>query len=340
MKVLSILVLAVAVSLAASAAVPMKRVYDPKENDPLRIRYLQWYDEEGQLHTDDLYQPHPEVREATIDDVSFYFYTQNSGPEIIQAKDFDALVSNGNFDPSRQNIFISHGWNNNQGSNVNKYIKEAMIAMHDVNLFIVDWSRPANEFYFSAKAAVPIVGEIEGDWINQMMAKWNLTPKDFVLIGHSLGAHVAGCAGARVTGTVDFIIGLDPASPFYSLDNIHDRLDDTDAAFVKVIHTNGALLGFFSALGHSDYYPNGGRWQPGCGLDATGSCAHSRAYKYLAESILSGGFKSLRCESDDDFENGLCDTNHESYLGRYTIDKTAYGDYFLSTNDAEPFSLG
>lgn len=329
-----------AIAIATSAVAPMKRVYDPKENDPLRIRYLNWYDDEGHLHTDDLYQPHPEVRKATIEDVSFYFYTQTSGPEIIQANDFDALVSNGNYNPSKQNIFVSHGWNCNHNSNVNKLIRAAMLQMHDVNLFIVDWSRPANLFYFSAKEAVPIVGVVQGNWINQMMAQWNLSPKDFGLMGHSLGAHVAGCTGAQVNGNVDFIVGLDPASPFYSLDNIHDRLDETDAAFVKVIHTNGALLGFFSALGHADYYPNGGRRQPGCGLDVTGSCAHSRSYKFLAESILSGGFTSLRCGSEEDFTNGRCSGNHQSYLGRYTIDKTAHGDYFLVTGESEPYSLG
>jgi len=43
------------------------------------------------------------------------------------------------------------------------------------------------------------------------------------------------------------------------------RLDPTDAEFVDVIHTCGGTLGYKGALGHADFYPNGGSAiQPGC----------------------------------------------------------------------------
>ena len=66
-------------------------------------------------------------------------------------------------------------------------------------------------------------------------------------------------------------IGLDPAKPFLTLENIDNRLDTTDADFVDVIHTDsgnltGLELGFFAPIGHIDFYPNGGTDQPGCHL--------------------------------------------------------------------------
>lgn len=61
--------------------------------------------------------------------------------------------------------------------------------------------------------------------------------------------------------------GLDPARPFfeYPPQGNFGKLDSTDAEFVDVIHTCGGLLGFESAIGTADFYPNNGiPPQPGC----------------------------------------------------------------------------
>ena len=60
---------------------------------------------------------------------------------------------------------------------------------------------------------------------------------DMHLIGHSLGAHVAGYAGENVHG-LGRITGLDPAGLNYENQSARFRLDYTDAQFVDVIHTN------------------------------------------------------------------------------------------------------
>merc|ERR1712127_181604 len=85
------------------------------------------------------------------------------------------------------------------------------------------------------------------------------------------------------------------------------------AAFVDVIHTNGALApavvwiephsGLLQDIGHLDFYPSGGSAQPGCqflGPDALpgGLCSHRRASHYFLHSILEPGlFPATQCSS-------------------------------------------
>jgi hypothetical protein len=73
--------------------------------------------------------------------------------------------------------------------------------------------------------------------------------EDAHIIGHSLGAHLAGFVGdfistntSRVRRQIGRISGLDPASPHFSpLEYPRNaRLDDGDAVFVDVIHTDVA----------------------------------------------------------------------------------------------------
>lgn len=128
------------------------------------------------------------------------------------------------------------------------------------------------------------------------------------LVGHSLGAHIVGIAGKHVkSGKLPKIIGLDPASPLFSLKKPDERLSDTDADTVEIVHTNAGFLGFSSPLGHISFYPNGGRSQPGCGIDLVSICAHSRSYVYYAESIHNPtGFYAWKCESYDEMKKGKC----------------------------------
>jgi len=43
-----------------------------------------------------------------------------------------------------------------------------------------------------------------------------------------------------------------------------ERIDRSDAARVQVIHTS--ILGLEEPIGNADFYPNGGKSQPGCGI--------------------------------------------------------------------------
>lgn len=76
----------------------------------------------------------------------------------------------------------------------------------------------------------------------------------------------------------------DPAGPLFSVRSPEGRIDSGDGVYVECIHTNGPILGIGLGIGaaicDADYFPNGGRTQPGCLLDP---CAHSRAVDFYGE---------------------------------------------------------
>ena len=60
---------------------------------------------------------------------------------------------------------------------------------------------------------------------------------------------------------------MDPAGPKFTNEEKDFRLDESDASYVDVIHTNAGFLGTNQRVGDIDFYPNGGSHQPGCGIN-------------------------------------------------------------------------
>ena len=74
-------------------------------------------------------------------------------------------------------------------------------------------------------------------------------------------------AGLQVYIQWFIFTGLDPAYPRFSDNNLARGLHRSHADLVDVIHTDGeglTHLGLRDPIGHLDYYPNGGSFQPGC----------------------------------------------------------------------------
>lgn len=260
---------------------------------------------------------------AAASDLTYHFYSRNNpsrGTDIYSNN--IAALRNTEFSVAKETLFIIHGWRNTNESAVNVQIRGAILARHDVNVFVVDWSPVAGRNYISAQGAVRTVGTYVADFVRSLVSTYGLRLDRVAFVGHSLGAHVSGNAGAALNGQVDHIVGLDPAGPLFTMSNTNNRLDPTDARFVQVIHTNGGLLGFGRSIGDSDFYPNGGSSQPGCGVDLAGTCAHSRAYSYYAEAITASRnlFVSTLCTSFSDFTAGRCNSNSRSVMGGYSID--------------------
>ncbi|KAH9366410.1 hypothetical protein HPB48_009312 [Haemaphysalis longicornis] len=105
--------------------------------------------------------------------------------------------------------------------------------------------------------------------------------------------------------------GLDPAGPQFESRGVHLRKDD--AVFVDVLHTStgsgwtdivAGHLGMASSCGHVDFYPNGGRQQPGCWHFT--SCSHSKSTEYYSESVYSCQYPTRSCPSYDAYVSGAC----------------------------------
>ncbi|XP_046666900.1 pancreatic triacylglycerol lipase-like [Homalodisca vitripennis] len=215
-------------------------------------------------------------------------------------------------------------------------LEYSYLLAEDLNIIAVNWARMAQTFYPLSRSAVSPVGRYTAKFVDFLALEMGVSPASVHLLGHSLGAHIAGVVGESVTfGNISRITGLDPAAPLFGSDP-KGRLDPTDAQFVDVIHSAGGYIGYYNPCGHIDFYPNGGvPIQPGCGVDI-GFCSHKRSYMYFAESITSLGFISRVCDSWDDYKNNRCMNNTKNVLGEH-VDQSAKGKYYLHTNPSRPF---
>ena len=57
---------------------------------------------------------------------------------------------------------------------------------------------------------------------------------------------------------------MDPVGLLFTNVDSADRLDQSDADYVDVIHTDVGAFGISYNAGHIDFYPNDGSTQPGC----------------------------------------------------------------------------
>lgn len=136
-------------------------------------------------------------------------------------------------------------------------------------MICVDWEKGAIlPNYVKAAANTRLVGKQLAVLLKGLVDNNGLSLRNTHLVGFSLGAHVAGFAGAEL-GNLSRITGLDPAGPLFESQDPRARLDQSDAEFVDVIHSNGENLilgglGSYQPMGHVDFYPNGGRMQKGC----------------------------------------------------------------------------
>lgn len=91
---------------------------------------------------------------------------------------------------------------------------------------------------------------------------------------------------------------MDPAGPLFESQDPIARLDETDADFVDVIHSNGENLilgglGSWLPMGHVDFYPNGGRMQNGCSNLFVGAVTDIIWCKYNLKPLqISGNLAS------------------------------------------------
>jgi hypothetical protein len=288
----------------------------------------------------------PKGVEADERDVRFYLYTKNNpnNPQELWIDNLDAL-RNSHFDSTAPVKIVSHGFSSSSVGGSAGAVKSAYVsALSKVNVICVDWAPLAvAPWYDRAAANTRMVGTKTARFLEFLVDNRATTVAQLHLIGHSLGAHVLGFTGAGLlVGRVPRITAMDPALPLFGGVSDEGRIDKGDALFVDVLHTSGGPLtsgelAFMDPRGHADYYPNGGKNQPGCtGLpEVVGACSHSRSYEFMAESIRSGGFTSCKCSSWSDF--GTCNCGTTAKMG-HAASASSHGYFHLTTNAQSPYS--
>ncbi|XP_017777589.1 PREDICTED: phospholipase A1 member A-like [Nicrophorus vespilloides] len=276
--------------------------------------------------------------------VQFIVFVNGQKPYNLKIGDFRGFEDSG-FNTSLPTKIITHGFMSSIREEIFVMMKNAYLSTGDYNVVGMDWSVLCEFEYFSAMKGAQLAGEALNNFIN-FIARAGVNLEDVHVIGHSLGAHVAGIAGDGIkNGKLGRITGLDPAGPGYNDVPPNLRLDPGDAKLVDVIHTYMRILSLAQPLGHVDFYPNGGRFQPGCPelydiwkVTESIACNHGRAYMYFIESILNEkAFKSQKCANVDEAIYSRCFEESDVYMGQ--ADTYKYGLYYVKTNTKYPFSL-
>ncbi|XP_039948846.1 pancreatic triacylglycerol lipase-like [Bactrocera tryoni] len=344
MKVVIILAIC---ALTAVAAVPIpeeERVSG--ENGwyiPQADGSLVWVSiEEGEQMLDELENKEEiEGRLSTVP-VSFYLYTNRNPSKKQKITETAKSINNSDFDASNPTRFVIHGWTQSYTAGMNKDIRAAWLGRGKYNVIIVDWARARSVDYATSVVAVPKVGKKVASMINYLVENFGMSLEETEVIGHSLGAHIAGYAGKNTkNGLLHAIVGLDPALPLFSYNKPNKRLNANDANYVESIQTNGGQLGFLKPIGKGAFYPNGGKSQPGCLLDVTGACSHARSTAYYAEAVARDDFPSMSC---GDYQEAVKDDCGSSYsgvkMGAVTNAYMVNGDYYVPVHSSSPYGYG
>ncbi|XP_013779480.1 pancreatic lipase-related protein 2-like [Limulus polyphemus] len=313
----------------------------------------------------------PQSRDVINTRFILYTSKDKNNYEILDPTDKNS-ISNSGIIPSANTKILIHGVTLRFSSERwLKKMKDEYLKQGDYNIILVDWSKGSWFPYYQAVANARLVGAEIAQLISRLQEVKGISLDSVHLIGHSLGAQVAGYAGERLN-KVRRITGLDPAGPYFTGTPENIRLDRSDAEFVDVIHTDSSKILLYGlstteVVGHVDFFPNKGNEQPGClsgplktlfsdgveqGVRRLLGCDHLRAIDYYLEALRNKKCTpvGIACERWDDFIRGKCadcgeDNSKCVKLGPQAEEYLKYKDdnksqkLFLKTASNEPFCL-
>ncbi|KAK2587791.1 hypothetical protein KPH14_003895 [Odynerus spinipes] len=317
-----------AVSLNFVTAKEPNLMYFPDETGTTHLISLQDFD----LSDQDI-----EYLRANLSTITFLLYTRNNPTNgyVLNVGDMNNLQKS-NWNANHPTRIITHGWQSSAQSSSCVKLRDAYLAVDHFNVILIDWkSIAADILYSKVTASIPSIAVYVSSFLNYMQIFGGLDPRNTIMIGHSLGAHLVSLAARGAATNIAEVVGLDPAGPGFLSKDQQGRIDASHANYVQVIHTNSGKLGLTDNVGTADFYVNGGKSQPGCILDVLGNCAHSRAYEYFAESILrrlSFRAKPVQCSRGQPCP--------DVYMGGPYLDQSAHGSYVLYTSNKSPYGLG
>ncbi|CAL1262150.1 unnamed protein product [Larinioides sclopetarius] len=249
-------------------------------------------------------------------------------------------------------------------------IKDELLAKEDMNVILIINTEEYGNDFLAAMENAEKAANLTVKVLRNIQDKTGFKNEKVYLIGHSLGAQVAGLVGQQFP--VHRITALDPAGVTYTKDtSLVRRLDPDDADIVDVIHTNGGTglpyFGGYFPMGDADFYVNGGAVQPSCsklaweaaknfnfmyviGVSSVPSiCAHAQVLEYYKLSIndFPEKFIAYACSSYKKFKSGNCTGDGaSSIIMGYDFEKYFTSEhrgrklprkYYIDTKEAWPF---
>jgi hypothetical protein len=249
-----------------------------------------------------------------------YFYFPSASQRIEIAFNNRVSLESSNIKSNTPTTIIIDGFLSDSTSPMSNVMKDIYTARGDKNVIVLDWGRLSGagltlgnplataSAYISALGNVGPVGQRLAEFIEFLRVNKNIQFRDITIIGHSLGAHIAGAAGVNTQTkygqTIARITGLDPAGPFFSMQVDRDkRLHKGDATFVEIYHSNRGTLGDSDHdTGDVNLYINGGNNQPGCeeadSSGFAGYCSHSYSWKLYQAANSNANLKACPCSGD------------------------------------------
>ncbi|XP_051170178.1 pancreatic lipase-related protein 2-like isoform X2 [Leptopilina boulardi] len=301
------------------------------------------------------------------------YFANRKNREKIKIQTWPHIKVASYYKAKRPTVILTHGLSSDANTEWMKNLTDSFLYKNDYNIFLINWEEGASYLYCQAASNTRIVAAEIVRLIRHLESHYFIDLSKFHLMGHSLGAHIMSYVGKQIKG-IGRLTALDPAQPGFQGKNALVRLDNADAKFVDVIHTDGKPfcpflgLGMEVSVGSVDFFVNGGLAQPGCIFDGKiynitsikdivnitmdviynlATCSHSRAARYMAVAIRDEckmwGYRYNATYSNHRYENFIlkesCTPDHCNLMGLDTHKYRARGNFAVKTTGNYPFCV-
>ncbi|XP_018325665.1 pancreatic triacylglycerol lipase-like isoform X2 [Agrilus planipennis] len=347
----------------------------PKRNEPTSFETC--YGDLGCIEVTQQWY-HDDYRPINVEPLSrfvirteFVLYTLPNGVQKDRHHlDFEIISSKGQsleksrFDGKSDIIILIHDFTSNGYTGWIKHISASILSDHKRNVIAVDWQSGAEPPYEQAVANARVVALEIIALLNCIKSKFGMGGEKIHIIGHGVGAHIAGYVGESAK-QIKKITGLDPSGPYFEGMPNFVRLDPSDATYIEVIHTDYYSTdsqGTCDHLGHRDFFVNGPHRQPGCNDSSSNlnlvavernnlkqgqilpGCSHKRSFKYYIESIevTNCKFIGFSCEDFNTFTEGACSCESTGVFSLDSYESNAQQQdkgLYLLTNGIRPYCV-
>ncbi|XP_026666464.1 lipoprotein lipase-like [Ceratina calcarata] len=150
--------------------------------------------------------------DPAIDAIFLRLFKKNGTYIDKNIKNVTQLIAN--IDTTQETSLFINGWKETIDSEDVQLITGAYLQATDDNVLAVDYRKLSKRLYTTSVSYVEPIGKALANSLNSMFDA-GLNPMKLHIIGHSLGAHVAGNVGRNLKVKIPRITALDAAGPLF-----------------------------------------------------------------------------------------------------------------------------